>query len=447
MTLANWFRLSAFPQLTLAGWIALSTVSGCRAPAGGASKWSPFRSTQPAPVDDAQSFAPHADPGSSAPPLDWLSTPGVTPSSPYAEPHPAPPASPDPGPALPEPTDGQRKGSAGAGKSRSSPNSVREKMNSVLHRNRDEGSTRNVPRTSLLDRFRHQPDESDPTTVVDAEPEDRQPVKLGAPPEIYQFRDEEEPSYSAGQPRREHASTEELPEPSSSGQRPDASQYFPIDTTRRAQRSASLDDAAGQPAPRPLDMTPAGIQPYQGAPLAEPARIPATDEQENLPPSPEVGKTQAPRLAIPHLALCNAVRKYEDISTLNPQNLRAGQDVVLYASLANYQSMPTVQGYRTLTLSSLEVRTKSGRLITRQPLGTATDMSRVPRRDYYVAHPIRIPDGLPAGEYVFSLSIYDLTSRQTSQSKIAVQVTEDHTRLGGKGGSAGSDTRPASFRR
>ena len=184
-------------------------------------------------------------------------------------------------------------------------------------------------------------------------------------------------------------------------------------------------------------------------PEAEPVRM-ADPPRLNSPPSsgdPDNGPQAAATLAVSRMVLCRQVRGYDDVVAIQPQQLRRGQPILVYASLDNFLSIATAKGYRTLTLSTLEIQGADGDMVLRMPLGTAIDLSEVPRQDFFLTHHVTIPENLPAGEYIFELRIDDLQARESSRSQMAVTVTADRTRPDGTGDTSKFATRPDSFLR
>ena len=170
----------------------------------------------------------------------------------------------------------------------------------------------------------------------------------------------------------------------------------------------------------------------------------------NIPPSdgdPDSGIEAAAGLAVSRMVLCRQVRGYDDVVEIQAQQLRRGQPILVYAALDNFLSIATATGYRTLTLSTLEIQDADGDVVLRMPLGTATDLSDVPRQDFFLTHQVTIPVNLPAGDYIFDLRIDDLQSRESSRSQMAVTVRADRTRPDGTGDTSKFATRPDSFQR
>ena len=195
------------------------------------------------------------------------------------------------------------------------------------------------------------------------------------------------------------------------------------------------------------------------AAVAEPVRM-ADPPRLSVPPSGgdretadretgerENGEEVTSGLSVSKMVLCRQVRGFDDVAEIPPQHLRRGQPVLVYAALDNFLSIATAKGYRTLTLSTLEIRRPDGDVILRMPLGTAVDLSEAPRQDFFLTHRISIPENLPAGEYILSLRIDDLQARESSRSQLAVTVTGDHIRPDAAGDTSKFAIRPDSIQR
>lgn len=169
-------------------------------------------------------------------------------------------------------------------------------------------------------------------------------------------------------------------------------------------------------------------QPWGGTPAALP--LPAAGENEvlrgsgGIPARPVSLSASQPnsKLGILRIALCQEVRGYDDLVECHRSTMVAGQPFLVYAALENFRSKSTANGFQTLTLSSLEVISRSGNLVSRQALGTAADLADAPRSHYFLTHTMKVPESLAPGDYVLQLNVYDLNSKQACQSQIAIRV-------------------------
>jgi hypothetical protein len=196
---------------------------------------------------------------------------------------------------------------------------------------------------------------------------------------------------------------------------------------------------------------PAGLDrmPEAGEPDLEPVRL-ADPPVLRTPPSDGGYDTRAVSdrgLAIPRIQICRQVRGFDDVVPLDVQRLRQGQPVLIYATLEGFRSMATSKGYRTLTLSTLEIRAADGELLQRQSLGPAVDLVDVPRRDFFLTHLVTIPEKLPVGEYIFELCVDDLLKHESARARILVGITEDRSPRDGMADTSKFATRPAGSRR
>ncbi|MGE5195395.1 MAG: hypothetical protein ACM3U2_23120 [Deltaproteobacteria bacterium] len=238
----------------------------------------------------------------------------------------------------------------------------------------------------------------------------------------------------------------------SPGDSGDAAAYAAVDsadrphgwTGRPANRMAREAGTGPHALPVSLNRTPDTADPgREPIRVVDPPRLRTTPADDGSDMPSEADRS----LAIPRILVCREVRGFEDVVELDARQLRQGQPLLIYATLENFRSMATPKGYRTLTLSTLEIRKADGEVLQRQPLGTAVDLVEVPRRDFFLTHLITIPDDLPAGEYLFDLYIDDLLKHESAQARVAVRVTEDRSRRDGTADTSKFATRPAGSRR
>lgn len=289
------------------------------------------------------------------------------------------------------------------------------------------------------------------------------PVRLGKPPEIYTFTDDSEqerqPERNQYAPREStfHPTVRSFRQPGLAAQTVSSpvqnypvqqypTQQYPVQQYQPQPYPAQQyyppagndefvplplwsDSPAGQSQPlirsRPQDLQTLPMQTSS----SPPARFTSYDSRE-IPRRQEVVQEPSGPLSISRLAICSEVRGFENFTEMDAGNLQSGQKFLIYASLENFKSVSTMNGYQTLTLSSLEVCTRSGKVIAKQPLGTATDVSDTIRQQYYLTHMVQVPDNLPDGDYVVTLNVYDLSSKQTTKSMIGMRITGGRGRQG-----------------
>lgn len=272
-------------------------------------------------------------------------------------------------------------------------------------------------------------------------------VKLVPPPEMYTFADEPTQRLPLPIDGRQVAASAQFAARSASRPVPAmrSVEPAPLDSGFTASRSA---DEAPQQVP---DWTEGSVkgQPRAAVPETGPVRVVDPPRLQTPPAGQELDSrsTASGVLAIPRIAICSQVRGFGNIVEFDVRKLRQGQQIVIYATLENFRSIATSKGYRTLTLSTLEVRKAAGDVLKRQPLGTAVDLADTPRRDFYLTHLVSVPEDLPAGDYIFGLFVDDLLGHESARTEIAVRITEGRSRRDGTADTSESATRPAGFRR
>jgi hypothetical protein len=124
------------------------------------------------------------------------------------------------------------------------------------------------------------------------------------------------------------------------------------------------------------------------------------------------------------LGLCSEVRSYEDFSEIDRNELRAGQDLLIYNTLRNTESVKSAEGFRTLTRSRVEWLGAGDRMLHQVQLGEAPDASRSVRQDYFLTHQVSVPQSLPAGMYTLRLTVEDLFGHQAAHATMQVRIIE-----------------------
>jgi hypothetical protein len=128
-------------------------------------------------------------------------------------------------------------------------------------------------------------------------------------------------------------------------------------------------------------------------------------------------------LRISDLRVCRKVVGYGHFETLDAASIRAGQPVIVYCEMTGLKYNPAPRGFRSQLASKIELYARgSDRPAWSQDLGTAEDLCRHRRRDYYVNYRLTFPASLPAGPYELKLSQTDLNDDRTVSSSLEVEV-------------------------
>lgn len=173
---------------------------------------------------------------------------------------------------------------------------------------------------------------------------------------------------------------------------------------------------------------PSGIDPEQilwqtALAILADAEPPADSEPEPTEPEPASPAEPAePDLAVVGLCVCQRVEGFGLYEPADPTKLKKGQTITLYWEVEGLQADSDGSYFRTRLASAVEILPAEGESDADKPLwsrelGTADDICRRRRRDYFVNSRLTLPDSLPPGPYRLRLTLDDLISgRSTSQT-------------------------------
>jgi hypothetical protein len=121
------------------------------------------------------------------------------------------------------------------------------------------------------------------------------------------------------------------------------------------------------------------------------------------------------RLELRNVAFCHKISSFGNYEKYPRDEFSPGQEVLLYAEVANIHSEPISDGkFRTNLKSTLEIyrHGPQGELIERIDLPETVDVCRTHRRDYFHSYQFTIPAKLALGPHVLKLSVEDQLSRR-----------------------------------
>lgn len=128
-------------------------------------------------------------------------------------------------------------------------------------------------------------------------------------------------------------------------------------------------------------------------------------------------------LEVTELKACRKVKGFGDYERFGSDEFRPGQSLILYCELAGLQYESHEGGFRSRLASHLElVPEQGGEPVWSQTLGTAEDVCRNRRRDYYVNYVFSLPRDLPVGSYVLRLTQSDLIAGRSGSRSIPISL-------------------------
>ncbi|HEU5117077.1 MAG TPA: hypothetical protein VFT74_10465, partial [Isosphaeraceae bacterium] len=128
-------------------------------------------------------------------------------------------------------------------------------------------------------------------------------------------------------------------------------------------------------------------------------------------------------LAIADLRLCQQVTGFGQYEPVEPSEIRAGQELMLYWEVEGFQTVQENDLYRTLLASELEILPEQGDSpLWSRAFKDSEDVCRRPRRDYFVNYRLTIPESLSPGKYRIRLRLQDRQSSQTAERKLSFDL-------------------------
>ena len=131
------------------------------------------------------------------------------------------------------------------------------------------------------------------------------------------------------------------------------------------------------------------------------------------------------RLELHNVAFCHKISGYGNYQRFKRDEFTPGQQVLLYAEVADFKSEPTPDGqFRTLMKSTLEVLEggPTGRLVESLPLSPSEDRCRNQRRDYYHSYEFAIPQSCNAGPHTLQLRVEDQLGKKSAVTRLNFNV-------------------------
>jgi hypothetical protein len=128
-------------------------------------------------------------------------------------------------------------------------------------------------------------------------------------------------------------------------------------------------------------------------------------------------------LAIADLRICRKVHGFGNFEPLDPARCRPGASMIVYCELEGLRYEPQGPMRRSRLSTRVElVPARGGEPAWSQDLGTAEDVCRRRRRDYYVNFRITLPPTLPPGDYELRLSQADEVAARSVAATIPMTV-------------------------
>lgn len=133
----------------------------------------------------------------------------------------------------------------------------------------------------------------------------------------------------------------------------------------------------------------------------------------------------ASKLQLRNVSFCSKINGFGSYDQFVADDFSAGQAVLIYCDIRNFQSDPSDDGfYVTKLRSSLEIYEGGldGRIVERNPFPATEDRCRSVRSDYYHSYRIDLPQTLKPGPHLLKLTIHDEFSGKSATEFIRFTV-------------------------
>ena len=130
-------------------------------------------------------------------------------------------------------------------------------------------------------------------------------------------------------------------------------------------------------------------------------------------------------LDLRNVNFCHKISSFGNYEKYVRDEFSPGQEVLLYAEVANIHSEPVADGkYRTSLKSTLEIYRygTQGELVEKIDLPETVDLCRTHRRDYFHSYQFTIPAKLTLGPHVLKLLVEDQVSRRVASYSLNFTV-------------------------
>ncbi len=131
-------------------------------------------------------------------------------------------------------------------------------------------------------------------------------------------------------------------------------------------------------------------------------------------------ENEAP-LEIGDLRLCRKVKGFGNFEPIEPSAYRGGQPLIGCCEMSGVRYIATGEMCHSRLSARVElVPVQGGEPAWSQDLGTAEDVCRHPRRDYYVNYRIVLPESVSPGQYQLKLTQRDELAGRTASASLPV---------------------------
>ncbi|TWT31293.1 hypothetical protein KOR34_46690 [Posidoniimonas corsicana] len=127
-------------------------------------------------------------------------------------------------------------------------------------------------------------------------------------------------------------------------------------------------------------------------------------------------------LTVGHLRFCEEVYGFGAYQPLKHARFRPGDEVKIYAEVANFKTVTTPQGEHTSLATSYQVLDQHGSRVDGGDVPVVNDYCASRRRDFHIQYGITLPKGIYPGRYVLELTLTDQLGDKIGHGTIDFEI-------------------------
>ncbi len=134
--------------------------------------------------------------------------------------------------------------------------------------------------------------------------------------------------------------------------------------------------------------------------------------------------SQGSDLEVKNAAFCTNVEAFGVITKFPTYQFKPNQEVLLYCEVDNFVSRPIKDGYETKLCGTYEIFDANQTRLAQHMLEETIDVCNRPRRDYFFAYHVYMPQNIAPGRYKLVLTIEDLKGNKFGQTSLDLQIVQ-----------------------
>ncbi|WP_145261161.1 hypothetical protein [Planctomycetes bacterium Pan216] len=145
-----------------------------------------------------------------------------------------------------------------------------------------------------------------------------------------------------------------------------------------------------------------------------------------MPASPKDGSDDAD-LVLDNTKLCKQIKGFGSVVPTTSDQLRPGQQLLVYTEVKNFASSPAGSGFETSLASKITIETADGTVLHPMEFDNIHDRCQTKRHDFYCHYTFILPSHLPAGNYLLRLKVKDLKTDSMGERTLAFSIAPAST--------------------